>query len=129
MQATVIASPLHHRRAKLFRQHLLKKRKVFVHQLLLQILRPGRDHHASAAAAGRRYCGHQIRERLARAGPSFDNQMMFLFEGAKHRLSHFNLARPMLVFGMGFGDYAIRAEDCVHSKENAIRRFCRLRRF
>ena len=129
MQTSIIVSPFHYRRPKLFRQHLLKKRKVFVHQLFLQILCSRRDHHASAAAACRCYSGHQIRERLARAGPRFDDQMMLLFEGVQHRLSHFNLARTMLVFGMSFGDYAVRTEDCLHSKENAIRRFRRLRRF
>jgi hypothetical protein len=35
MQAGVIVPALHHRRAKLRRQRLLKKRNVFLHQLLL----------------------------------------------------------------------------------------------
>ena len=54
MQTRVIVPSLHHCCAKLCGQRLLKKRNVFIHQLLLQILGAGRDNYASPAAARRR---------------------------------------------------------------------------
>ena len=41
VQTRIVVSSFHYRRAKLCRQSLLKKRNVFIHQLLLQILGAG----------------------------------------------------------------------------------------
>jgi len=104
MQTRVVVATLHDRRAKWFRQNVVQKRNVFVDQLLLEILRAGRDDYARAAATRRRDCGHQISERLAGAGAGFNDQMMFLLKRAQHRLSHFDLAGPVLVFRMSITD-------------------------
>ena len=51
-------------------QRFAKKREVLEIDLFLKVLRACRDEHALAAEDG----GHEIRERLARAGARFDEQ-------------------------------------------------------
>ncbi len=111
MQTRIVVPSLHHRRAKLCRQRLLKKRNVFVHQLLLQVLGAGGDDDARAAAARRGDRGNEISERLAGPRSRFDDQMMLLLKRAQHGFGHVDLAGPMFVLRMSFGDQAIRAED------------------
>ena len=104
MQASVVVPPLHDRGAKLRRQHVLKKRNVLLHQLLLQVFGPGRDDYARAAAARRSDCRHQIRERLAGAGAGLDDEMTLLLKRTQHGFGHLNLAGAMFVLGVGFGN-------------------------
>src|SRR5712692_11088965 len=91
MQTCVVVTALHGRGAKLLWQNVVKKRNVFVDQLLLQILCARRDDDARAATARRRDRRYQISERLAGAGAGFDDEVMLLLKRAQHRLSYFTL--------------------------------------
>ena len=104
LQAGIVGAPFHVAGRELSRQHPLKKRNVFLHQLLLQILRPRRDDDATPARRRRRDCRNEIRERLARACARFHNQVTLLLERAQHCLCHLNLARTIFVFRMSASD-------------------------
>src|ERR1051326_3405826 len=124
MQTSVIVSAFHQGRAECLWQRLLKKWQVLLHQLLLQILGPRGNNHTGAAATRGGDRRHQVSEWFAGPGAGFDDEMTFLFEGPNHRLSHFNLARTMFILRMSFGDYPIRAKDCLHNASQLATHTC-----
>ena len=65
-------------------QRLLQKWNVLIKKLLLQILRPRRDNDALSRPNRR----HQVRQRLARAGACFHNQMALFFQRLFDSLCH-----------------------------------------
>ena len=90
-------------------ERLLKKRDVFIEELLLQILGSGRDDDAFARTNHR----HQIGQRLAGAGARFHNQVPLFFQRLLDRLRHLQLAAAKFVGGMCARQNATGREELV----------------
>src|SRR6185369_13748080 len=80
VETDVVAAAFHVGRREGFRQHLLEKWNVFLHQLFLQILRAGGNDDAPVATEGRGNGGDEISERLSRAGTRLDDEMPLLLK-------------------------------------------------
>ena len=93
MEAEVIRSPLHQRRGERHAQRFAQRGKVLEEDLLLEILRAGRDEDALAAED----CRDQIRERLAGAGAGFGEERPAVFDDVGHGRGHRALPFARLV--------------------------------
>ena len=95
VQAQVVPAAFHAGRRELHVQRALEERNVLEEDLLLKVLRAGRDEHALAAQDR----GDEVRERLARSGAGFGEQHRPAFERARDRLRHRDLAVARLESG------------------------------
>src|SRR5262249_754430 len=88
VQAEIVAAPLHAGRRERQPQRVAQDGQVLEKDLLLQVLRAGRDEHALAAEDR----GNEIRERLARAGAGLREQNAALGEDVGDRGGHLALS-------------------------------------
>jgi hypothetical protein len=111
--AEIVVAPLHVADAQpaicVRKQRSLQSRDIFKVELLLQILRAGRDDDSFARADH----GQQISQRFAGASAGFDDQVALFFEGFFHGLGHLQLAAAKLVGGVRFREHAARSEELV----------------
>ena len=89
------------------KQRLLEEGHVFEEELLLQILCAGRNDDALAGAND----GHQVGQRLARAGAGFDDQVTLFFERLFDRLRHLQLPPAEFVGGMSARKHSAGREN------------------
>ena len=106
LAAQVIRPPFHQAGADAAREKLLQEGNVLEKELFLQVFGPGGDHDAFA----REQCGHQVRQRLPRAGARLDDLMPFFGQRFFHRQGHFELSRPELIVGMCAGQRTVAGE-------------------
>ena len=78
-------------------------------ELFLQIFCSGGNDDALAGAND----GHQVGQRLARAGAGFDDQVTLFFERLFDRLRHLQLSAAKFVGGMGARKHSARREELV----------------
>jgi hypothetical protein len=104
MQAQVIGAPLHAGRAEWNTQRVAEGRNVLEEDLFLQGFRAG-GHQDALPAENRR---HQIRQRLARAGPGFGKQHAARLEDARDGGRHFRLAGARLEVRYAASERAVR---------------------
>ncbi len=113
LAAQIIVAPLHVADAELSialgKQRPLQRRDVFEEELLLQVLRSGRDDDALARADHRQ----EICQRFSGPGTGLDNQVTLLFERLFHGLRHLQLPAAKLVGGVRFREQAARREELV----------------
>ena len=106
LAAQVIRPSLHQTGVDAAREKLLQEGNVFVEKLFLQVLGSGGNHHALA----REQRGHQVRQRLPRAGARLDNLVPLFGQRFFHRQGHFELSRPELIVGMSAGQRTVAGE-------------------
>ena len=111
VQAEIVRAALHVGRGERDPERVTQRRNVLEVDLLLEVLGAGRDEHALAAENRR----DEVRERLARAGPRFGEQHAAVFERARDRGRHFDLARARLEVGHRPGQRAVRREDVAYA--------------
>ena len=113
LAAQIVVAPLHVADLQLAfavgKKRLLEKRNIFVEELFLQILGAGGD---DDALAGTNH-GHQVGQRLARAGAGLDDQVTLFFERLLDRLRHLQLSAAKFVGGMGARKHSARREELV----------------
>ena len=93
LPAQVVIAPFHVGDSDRAADAFLKEGEVFVVELFLEILGPGRDDDALAA----RDDGDQVGERLSGSRPCFDNQVPLLGKRSFNLFGHGELAGPKLV--------------------------------
>jgi len=98
-------------------KRLLQKRDILVEELLLQVLRAGRNNDAFARANHRQ----EISQRLAGARAGLDDQMPLFFERLFHGLRHLQLPAPKFVGGVGLREQAARREELVQRESRSPR--------
>ena len=76
MKTKIIRAALHVRRSNRRAERVLKRRNVFVEDLILQRASAGGNQDAASAE----YRGQQVRERLARTRSGFGDECSALFE-------------------------------------------------
>ncbi len=121
LAAGVIGAALHVTSAQRA-EVLFKEGNVLEEELLLKILGAGGDDHALAG----KNRGDQIGQRLAGAGASLDDQVLFIGERGLDGFGHFELAVAIFVVGMPFGQQSPLAEeltDCERFSRHRKRRF------
>ncbi len=109
--ADVVREPFHHGDADANPERFFEQRHVLGHDLLLQCLGRGGDHHLLAAEDG----GHQVRERLAGPCSRLDEQRMLARERVLDRLRHRDLAGPVLVAREALAQQRPGSEDVARS--------------
>ena len=113
LAAQIVVAPLHVTGVQLAfaagKKRLLEKRDIFVEELFLQILGSGGNDDALAGAND----GHQVGQRLARAGAGFNDQVTLFFERLFDRLRHLQLSAAKLVGRMGARKHSARREELV----------------
>ena len=95
MQAEIVAAPFHVGRGERDAERLAQDRQVLEEDLLLEVLRAGRDEHALAAEDR----GHEVGERLAGAGAGFGEQDAAVGEDVGDGRRHLELAGARLEAG------------------------------
>ena len=106
MQAEIVRPALHVGGAKRHAQRCLQRRNVLEVDLLLEVLGPGRDQHPLTIEDRR----HQVRQRLAGAGPGLREQDTAVLERAGHRRRHRALALARLEVIDGARQHAVIGE-------------------
>ena len=106
-QAHVVADALHHRERKRPREHARQPRQIHAGDLILQVARPRRHHHAPAGKNRR----HEVRDGLARARTGLDQEALVEIDGPRHALGHGQLSWPRLVPRQGRGQRSAGAQD------------------
>ena len=106
MQAQVVGAALHVGGGERHAERIAQRGNVLEEDLLLEVLRAGRDQHALAAEDG----GHEIGERLAGAGAGFGEQDAAVVERAGDRVGHLDLAGARLEAGQRAGQRAAGRE-------------------
>ena len=81
-------------------------RNIFAGELFLQVNGVGGNHHPLPLRRRVKHRRQQVRNALANAGAAFHNQLAAPVNGARHRLQHFRLLRPVLKPGERPGEYA-----------------------
>ena len=107
LAAEVVVAALHVGHVERAVEVLFEKRDVFVVELLLQVLRAGRDDDAFAAGDDR----NQVGEGLPRAGAGLDQQMTPFSEHRFDLLGHGDLPGPKLVMGVLCSEQAVFPEE------------------
>ena len=90
-------------------KRLLEKRDILMKELFLQILGSGRNDDSLAGAND----GHQVGQRLARAGAGFNDQVTLFFQRLLDRLRHLQLSAAKLVGGMSAREHSAGREELV----------------
>ena len=113
LAAQIVVAPLHVTDVELAfavgKKRLFEKRDIFVEELFLQILGSGGNDDALAGTDD----GHQVGQRLARAGAGFDDQVTLFFQRLLDRLRHLQLSPAKFVGGMGARKHSARREELV----------------
>jgi hypothetical protein len=108
MQAEIVRSPLHDGRGEGDAERVAQRRQVLEEDLLLQVLRPGRDEDALPAEDR----GNQIGERFSGAGPRLRQQRPALFDRRGNRGGHAALPITWLVAVDGARQCAAGGKRC-----------------
>src|SRR5207249_3534738 len=106
VEAQVIGATLHVGGGERDAERLAQHGNILEKNLLLQILRAGRDEDALSAQDR----GDQIGERLARAGARFGQQHAAGGERPRDGVGHFGLSGARLEFGQRARQQAVRRE-------------------
>ncbi len=113
LAAQIVVAPLHVTDLQLAfaagKKRLFEKRDIFEEELFLQILCAGGNDDALAGAND----GHQVGQRLARAGAGFDDQVALFLQRLFDRLRHLQLSAAKFVGGMGARKHSARREELV----------------
>ena len=107
LAAEVVVAALHVGHVERAVEIPFEERDVLVVELLLQVLRAGRDDNAFAAGDDR----NQVGEGLPRAGAGLDQQMTPFGEHRFDLLGHRELPGPELVMGVLSGEQAMLPEE------------------
>ena len=116
VHAQVVRAALHVRRGERDPERVAQRGNVLEVDLLLQVLRAGRNQHALAAEN----CGHEVGERLAGAGAGLREQNAAVFEHAGDRRGHVDLAGARLEVGHGERERSARREDRLAAPRTAV---------
>jgi hypothetical protein len=101
----------------------LQRRNILEEQLILEIDRVCRDHHALAALGREHGRGHQVGQPFAGSGSGLDHHRLAVVEGVGHRLGHHNLRIALLVALEGAAHRAIgceKAPNCLDVERAVI---------
>ena len=110
-QGDIVGASLEQASLEVPGQPLAQARQIFDHQLLLERVRVGRDHHPLSMADGPGDRGHQVGQALARAGARLDDQRPTACLDLGYGEEHLQLRLAVLVTRQQVGKRPLRPEQ------------------